>query len=310
MPLCLRRRVILWHILRAITANVEAMLWKTGISHWRPLLRRVSHQFRVDRISDQSAQLSYYFFFAVFPLLLCLTALLGFFVEPGSFLNNAVTNYVSTVLPGSASKFIEAELKDISKDSTASKLSLGLLAALWSASSGMGAIIRSLNISYQATHKRPWWKEKLLAIALTIVVTVLMIGALLLVIYGGGVASQLAGQIGLSHAFAVIWRIARWPLLLLFVILAFSLVYYFGPNIKHMHWHWLMPGTMVGVTLWLAISFGFKYYMHYFNHYSVAYGSIGAIIILLLWFYLSGIAILVGGEVNSAIELALDRRKR
>jgi membrane protein len=290
--------------------DIEAVMWKTGLVKWRELIPRVVKKFRLDRCSDQSAQLSYYFFFAVFPLLLFLTALLGLFVEPGSFLHKAVSNYISTVLPGSAARFIENELGEISKGSSAGKLSIGLVAALWSASSGMSAIIKSLNIAYGATRKRPWWREKLLAIGLTIVVTILMVGALLLVIYGGDMARNLATQMGLGHPFAVIWGIAQWPVLLLFVVLAFSLVYYFAPNIKHLHWHWLMPGTAVGVTLWLLVSFGFRYYVHYFSRYNVTYGSIGAIIILLLWFYLSGIAILVGGEVNSAIELALDRRKR
>jgi membrane protein len=299
------------HAVRTIAkTDIEAVLWRTTLLNWRGLLRRVVRQFKLDRVADQSAQLSYYFFFAVFPLLIFLTALLGLFVEPGSFLHKAVSNYISAVLPGSASKFIESELGEISRGSSAGKLSLGLIAALWSASSGMGAIIKSLNVAYGATKRRPWWKEKLLAIGLTIVVTVLMISALLLVIYGGGMASDLASQMGMGHSFAMIWGVAQWPVLLLFVVLAFSLVYYFAPNIKHMHWQWLMPGTAIGVTLWLTISFGFRYYVHYFNRYNILYGSIGAIIILLLWFYLSGIAILIGGEVNSTIELALDRRKR
>lgn len=281
-------------------------IWHVGGLGWIKLARKVIRRVKLDRVTDQSAQLSYYFFFAVFPLLLFLTALLGLFAEPGTFLHRAISNYVGAVLPHSASTFIESALSDISKGSSAGKLSLGLLAALWSGSSGMSAIIRSLNIAYEVKKSRPWWKEKLISILLTVVVSVLVLAAMALVIYGGDLGQTLAGRFGLRAEFAQTWRMAQWVLLLAFVLLAFSLVYYFGPNIDHEHWCWLMPGTVVGVGLWLMISFGFRYYVHYFSHYSVMYGSIGAIIILLLWFYLAGIAILVGGEVNSAVEHAID----
>ena len=271
------------------------------------LVRRVAKQFKADRVASQSAQVSYYFFFAIFPLLLSLTALFGFFAEPGTFLHKAILNYLGAVLPNAASTMIDSELTQVSLHSTAGKLSFGLLIAIWSASSGMSAIIDSLNISYDCKNRRPWWRQKLLAIALTGVVSLFMILAMALVMYGGTFAVGLAHRFGLGHPFAVLWQIAQWPILLASLTAGFSMIYYFAPNIRHDHWHWLMPGTVVGVVLWVAASLGFRWYLTFFNHYSVAYGSIGAIIVLLLWFYLSGLALLVGGEVNSTIERALGK---
>lgn len=287
------------------TAQEVCNVWKLGGMTWKELFLKVKDHIKSDNISDQSAQLSYYFFFAIFPLLLFLTALLGLFVQPGTFLNKSINGYLSAVLPHSASSFIGSILTQISKRTSAGKLSLGLLVALWSASSGMSAIINALNVAYNIKKTRPWWKQKLLAICLTVVVSVLILVAMALVNYGGELGVTLAGKFGLGTQFASVWNIVQWPLLLFFMLGAFSIIYYFGPNFHHIHWSLLMPGTVIGVALWLVISFGFRYYVHHFSNYSVTYGSIGAIIILLLWFYVSGIALLVGGEVNSAIEHAL-----
>lgn len=285
-------------------------MWKLGGLSWKSLLREVTNHIRHDSITDLSAQLSYYFVFAIFPLLLFLTALLGLFVEPGTFLNKSITNYLGAVLPHTASTFIQTALSQISKETSAGKLSLGLVVALWSGSSGMSAIIKSLNIAYNIKKSRPWWREKLLSISLTIVVSILILAALALVNYGGELGGALAHKLGVSMQFAALWNVTQWILLLGFVLAAFSLVYYYGPNFRHCHWSWLMPGTVTGVGLWLVISFAFRFYVHHFNNYSVTYGSIAAIIILMLWFYLSGLAILVGGEINSAIEHALDKPAR
>jgi membrane protein len=295
-------------IIEAVKAKNDAqpfgMLASLGCHE---VARRVISQIMVNRVADQSAQLSFYFFFAIFPLLLSLTALMGFFAEPGTFLHTAISRYLGAMLPGSASGIIESELTQISRQSSATKLSIGLLVAGWSASSGMTAIIDSLNVSYGVKVRRPWWRKKLVAICLTVVVSVLMLLALALVIYGGDLAVSVAAHFGLGHEFEVFWSCAQWPVLLLFSTAAFSLIYYFAPDTRHTRWHWMMPGTIIGVALWMAVSLGLRLYLEFFNTYSVTYGSIGAIIILLLWFYLSGVAILVGGEINSAVERALGK---
>jgi len=138
----------------------------------------------------------------------------------------------------------------------------------------------------------------------------LIVSALLMIIYGGRLGPGAAALFGLNSFGAGLWEILAWPLLLAFVLLGFNILYVYAPNISHRRWYWLTPGTIVGVGLWLAGSFGFRAYLSYFNRFTLTYGSIGAVIILLLWFYLSGIAILVGEEVNSIIERSMKSRSK
>jgi membrane protein len=277
-----------------------------GGLHWRQMAHNLMRRWSKDRLADQSAQLSYYFLFAVFPFLLFLTALLGFFVVPGSFLHRVISQYIGAVLAPQASSLIESTLQDIAKGSSAGKLSLGLFFALWSGSSGMGAIIHGLNLAYGVRDERPWWREKILSIILTAIVTCLVVIALLLVISGGDLASALAAHFGWRRQFTLVWNVAQWPVLLMFVLLAFGLIYYFAPNSPRERLRSLAPGTMIGVGIWLMVSLLFRYYVRHFGHYSVTYGAIGAIIVLMLWFYLSSMAVLIGGEVNSVLEQALE----
>jgi membrane protein len=270
--------------------------------HWRRWVHCMAVRWSKDRVSDQAAVLAYYFFFAVFPLLLCLTALLGMFVAPGTIVHRAIIQYLGAIVPADASDFIEKTLQEIAKGSSAGKLSLGLAVALWSASSGMSAIIHALNQAYEIETERPWWRQKLVALGLTIVVTALMVAALLMVVSGGNVATTLATHFGWQKQFVMIWDFVQWPLLVMFVLGAFGLIYYYGPHIPGGRWRCLLPGTLTGVGIWLAVSFGFRFYAVHFGNYNKTYGSIGAIIVLLLWFYLSSLAILIGGEINSVVE--------
>ena len=132
--------------------------------------------------------------------------------------------------------------------------------------------------------------------------TVLIVAALLIVLYGGKIGDALAGSLGYNALFDVSWRILQWPIMLVFVFLTFELTYYFAPNLPYRQWRWLTPGGTVAVALWLLVSFGLRFYLHFFNSYSRTYGSLGALIVLMLWFYLTGMAVLLGGEINSEIE--------
>ena len=194
---------------------------------------------------------------------------------------------------------------EISQASGGGKLSFGILATLWAASNGMGAITQALNVAYDVKESRPWWKQRLVAIGLTIGLTVLIITALTLVLYGGRIADSIAGSYGFGSVFTLAWKIVQWPIVLAFMLLAFALIYYFAPDLHDQDWKWITPGAAIGVTLWLLVSFGFRLYLHFFDSYSKTYGSLGAVIILMLWLYLTGTAILVGGEINSEIENAM-----
>ncbi|MDQ6621844.1 MAG: YihY/virulence factor BrkB family protein [Pseudomonadota bacterium] len=277
-------------------------MWKLGGLTGKELLGRTWSQFWKDRVPNQSAMLSFYFLLSIFPLLLFLIALLGVFLQSGPALQNKLHQYLATVAPSSASSLIDTTLGEISQGSGPVKLSVALLFTWWSASQGMFAIVEGLNIAYGVREARPWWKKYLVASALTIASLVLFAGALLLLIYGGVLSAAVAKHFGHGAVIAGIWQTLTWLLLLAFVLIAFNILYVYAPNVKHQQWHWLMPGTLVGVSTWLLGSYGFKVYLNFFNSYTVTYGSLGAVIILMLWFYLSGIAILLGGEVNSEIE--------
>jgi len=253
-----------------------------------------------DDVFGRAAQLSYYFLLALFPLLLFLITLLGYFVQSSSELQAKLLNYLAALMPASAITLVRNTLDEISNSASGGKLSLGLLAALWTASLGMGAIGSTLNNAYNLKETRSWWKVRLISIVLTIALAILIISALTIVLYGGIIGDALTEGYGLGDLFHWVWRLLQWPIALLFVLATFNLIYNFAPNVPRSQRHWITPGALVGVALWLLVSFGFRIYLHFFDSFSVTYGSLGALIVLMLWFYFTGVAILIGGEINSA----------
>jgi membrane protein len=258
-------------------------------------------------VLNRAAILSFYFLLALFPLLLFLTALLGYFADAGTELRHNLLTYLRAIVPVSASDLINTTVDEISQKSSGGKVSFGLLTSLWFASSGMGAIIEGLNVAYDVKETRPWWRRTLLAILLTIALAVLIITALALMFYGSRIAGGIANRYGFGAAFTEAWTVLRWLFVLVFVFLAFQSIYYFAPDLHEQQLRWLTPGAAAGVILWLLVSFLFGSYLNFYNNYSVVYGSLGAVIILLLWFYLTGVTILIGGEVNALIEQAAAR---
>jgi membrane protein len=277
-------------------------MWTLSGLTRREFFRRVWDQINEDDVFGRAAQLSYYFLLAVFPLLLFLMTLLGYLAQAGSEIRFKLLDYLGKVMPYSAVDLIQRTIEEISKEKGGGKLSFGLLAALWAASNGMSAITDTLNVAYDVKETRSWWKVRAVAIALTLLFAVMIILALTIVVLGGRVADFLAARVGLSDVF---WKALQWPIVLLFLVVTFAFIYHFAPNRKERKWHWITPGSVSAVALWLLISFGFQLYLHFFNSYSVTYGSLGALIILMLWFYFTGVAILIGGEVNAEIERAI-----
>jgi len=139
-------------------------------------------------------------------------------------------------------------------------------------------------------------------VGLTIALAALMIVGLVLALYGGRIGQALFAHFGVGDVFRIAWKVLQWPVSFAAMFFSFSLVYYFAPNVEERKWYWVTPGSVVGVTLWLLASLGFRLYLHFFNSYSATYGSLGAVVILMLWLYITGLAILVGGEVNWVIE--------
>jgi membrane protein len=268
----------------------------------RGRLKRIIRRINEDEVFGRAAQLSYYFLLALFPLLLVLINILGYVAQEGTEFRNKMLTYLAAVMPSSAVALVHTTLDEISAASGTGKLSIGIVAAFWAASNGMGAVSQTLNSAYNVRETRPWWKVRLISVLLTIALAVLIISALVIVLYGGSIGDALAGRYGLSNVFTTLWSILQWPIALVFVLATFNLIYNFAPNITSQERRWFPFGAFVAVALWLLISFAFRLYLQYFDSYSVTYGSLGAVIVLMLWFYLTGVAILIGGEVNCEVD--------
>jgi membrane protein len=276
--------------------------WRLGGLTLKDFGKRVWSEIQKDEIFGRAAQLAYYFLLALFPLLLFLTSVLGLLMGSGSGVRHNLFNYLSKVLPGDAFKLVDSTMYEVSAASGGGKIAFGILAALWAASNGMGAITQALNVAYDVKESRPWWKQQLTAIGLTIALAVIIISALLLVLYGGRIGDHIAASYGFGEVFTFTWKLLQWPIALAFMLFAFALIYFIAPDLHQQKWAWITPGSIVGVGVWLLVSFGLRTYLQYFNSYSRTYGSLGAVIILMLWLFLTGVAILIGGEVNSEIE--------
>jgi membrane protein len=270
-------------------------------------LKRLFWRIQDDNVFGRAAQLSYYFLLALFPLLLFLVSLLGYFAQAGSELRIKLINYLAAVMPDAAVTLVHTTLDEISNSTGGGKLSFGLLAALWAASNGMGAISDTLNTAYNVKETRSWWKVRLISVLLTISLAILVLSALVIILYGGTIGEAIAQRYGFGNVFTTFWKILQWPIALVFVLATFNLIYNFAPNIRRSQRKAITRGAFVGVALWLLVSFAFRIYLNYFNSYSVTYGSLGALIILMLWFYFTGVAILIGGEINCESDTTCER---
>ena len=277
-------------------------LWKFGGLTPILLAQRAFKKLSDDELPTRSAALSYYFILAMFPLFLFALSVIGILAGPNSELRESMLSALGRLAPASASGLVHSVVSQTATSGSAIKVGAGILGALWAASAGIGAVVISLNVVYRLTETRPWWKQRITILGLTISLAGLMILAFALALYGGEIGKALADSLGLGHLFTAVWLVGEWPLLLGAMFLAFSVIYYFGPDAREPSWHWVTPGAALGVILWMVASFGFRLYLHFFDSYSATYGSLGAVIILLLWLYLTGFAILIGAELNSVIE--------
>lgn len=255
-----------------------------------------------DDITGRSAQLAYYFFLSLFPGLILVTALLGLLARHGPHLQDAMLHGVATVLPESAFGTIQGIFAQVTKSSGGGLFTFGALGALWSATAGMSAVQDTLNSVYRVEEGRPFWKRNLIAISLTIAVILVAIIALTVTLSGSVLLKIIVQHTGMGAAAVLVWHIASWVITLFLLCIIFALTYYLAPDVEQPSWQWITPGAAIGIVLWIAASLAFRLYLHYFDTYSKAYGSMGAVIVLLLWFYVSGLALLLGAEINSAYE--------
>jgi membrane protein len=276
------------------------------------ILKRTAKAFIDDDLPSRAAELGFYFLFALFPMLVCASAVLGLAARSASTIYDSLLHYLAMVVPPSAYRLVIQTFNQTAKASSGSKLTFGLIVALWSASMGFAAIQDTMNLVYKVRESRPYWKAR----GLAVLVTSLLAGIGTL-----NLADLLLGDLLARYAHAHIWhrhlRIATVISVhaLAFIIacsllmLLFSTTYYYAPDLKTKCWHWLTPGATIGMVGWLLSSLGFRVYLHFFNTYTVAYGSLGAVIVLLMWFYISGLALLAGAEINSEIQASVAEKR-
>jgi membrane protein len=279
--------------------------WKLGGLSVIELGRRVWNEIWDDEVTDRAAAMSYYFLFSLFPALLFLTALLGFLPLAG--VQERLMSYVANVLPTDAAQTVQRTLTEVLGTTRSGLLSLGALITLWAASNGMASVISTLNIAYDVKEWRPWWKQRLLAIVLTVAFSLFIIATLALLVFGPKIGAAVAGWLGLGPLFTIAWNVISVPVVIVCGLVGVGLVYQLAPATGH-RWRWVTPGAVLALGSWLAMSFGLRLYVQYFGNYSATYGSIGGVILLMLWLYLTSVVLLVGAEVNAEIEHAARER--
>ena len=282
--------------------------WNLGGLSLRQLSLRVWHDINDDDVFGRAGQIAYGFLFAVFPLFMFLLAILGIVAGPHSAIQQHLVLESTDAMPPAAATVVQHVIRETTQASGSGKLSFGLILTLIAATSAMTNVMDTLNAAYNVRETRSFLRFRAIAIGLTVAIGILIIVALTIVLYGNGIANHVGNLVGLSGVATWAWKIAQWPVAVLFLLLSFALIYYFSPDVEFPVWHWISPGAVAGVFLWALVSFGLRVYLHFFNSYSKTYGSLGAVMILLLWFYVTGVAILIGGEVNAEIENAAAKR--
>jgi membrane protein len=261
-----------------------------------------------DNLLGRSAELGFYFLFALFPTLLTACAVLGLAARSAAHIYEHLLEYLSIVVPPSALGTVLEAFNQTAAAASTGKVTFGLVAALWSASVGFSAIQGTLNVVYRVKETRPYWRARLSAIGVTFLLSI-VISLMLASLLTADFFARLAHLRIHEHLVAVLTagfaRTIGWVAATAFLSLLFVLIYYLGPDVKVSRWRWLTPGAAFGMLGWLSGSLGLRVYVHYFNNYSATYGSLGTVIILLTWFYLSGLMLLLGGEINSEIEAAV-----
>ncbi len=279
------------------TKEAKKSPWKMGGLSTKQLGLKTWQGINDDDVLTEAAALAYFWFFALFPLAICITAMLGVVAGAGSPTANSLADYIVRAIPPEAGDIVRQTIQHTLQASGGGKLTFGLLIALITASSGVVAMMDVLNKVFGVKEGRSFIKIRSIAVGLTIALGVLICSAMLAIIAGGKLADIFAGG-----AFKPLWQIGQYVVAIFFLLLSYSIVYYFAPNVEHPEWHWVTPGAAVGVFLWILVSVGLRVYLHFSNTYTATYGALGAVMILLLWFYVTGLAVLIGGEINGIIE--------
>ena len=285
-------------------ARRNRSIWKLGGLSLGELSRNVVRDAVEDDLIGRASGLAFDFLLALFPLLFFLLALFGLFASRSFQLRSGLLSYFADFLPPLAFQLLRNTTEELAMNASGEKLTIGILVALWFASGGVASMISALNVAFRIRESRSWFKVRAIAIGLTLMISILILSALSIVLVGGTLIDWIGKQLHFAAAMVAIWKALQWPAAALFVIFSYALIYSFGPNTQRGRWHWITPGSAFGALLWLGASAGFRIYLRYFNTYTAIYGSLGALIILMVWLYVTGLAFLFGGEINANIERA------
>jgi len=267
---------------------------------WSDLVRRTLKETSADNCLGLAAQLAYYFLLALVPAIVFVTALASFF--PPTFLQE-MTGALSAFAPGEVVEIVREQLDALAGGGQTGLLTFGLVMALWSSSAAIVSIVDAMNRAYDIEEGRPWWKVRLVAVGLTLAIAVFVFVAFGLIMVGPRLGEVIASRIGLGAAFEWAWKVLQWPIVFALIAVAIGIINYVAPDAEQ-DWTWVTPGALLATALWLLASLAFKFYLSHFADYNATYGSLGGVIVLMLWFYVSGLAILVGAEMNAEIEHA------
>lgn len=269
---------------------------------YKEFFKRLYGKAFTDDIFSRSAQVAFYFSFAIFPLLLFLLTLFGMILDSADEFRRELFLYLKQIMPFSAYTLVEVTLKEVMEKSSGGKLTVGLLIAVWSASAGIDSLRIALNGVYNLKETRYWWTTKAISIAMTIGLSVLIFIALGIIFYGSHFIVWALSLINLPIPSPFILGILQWVTILAVLLTAFDILYGICPNHSPRQWHWISPGAITGIVLWLIVSNGFRTYLRFFDGYAKTYGSLGAMIILMLWLYLTALVILIGGAINAIFD--------
>jgi membrane protein len=268
----------------------------------KTLLFRLYDKFWEEDILSRSAQVAFYLSFSLFPLLLFLVNLFGIILGQADDLRLELFSYLRQIMPSSAYFLVQKTILEVTENSSGGKLTFGFLIALWSASAGMDSLRVALNHVYRTKETRSWWRTKFDSLILTLLLIFLLSFVLGIVFYGWKFLSLILALINLPIESFLILQMIQWVSFILVLLLTFGVVYKYLPNQKDVKCSWVSPGSLTAIVLWLLLTNGFRVYLNYFNNYDKTYGSLGAVMILMLWLYLTALVILIGGAINAILE--------
>jgi membrane protein len=266
-------------------------------------LKRTATEFSEDNLSDWAAALTYYGLLALFPALIALVSIVGLVGDPKST-TDTITQIVSKLGPQSAADTYAGPIKQIteSRSSAGIALVLGILVALWSASGYVGAFMRASNVIYETPEGRPFWKLRPLQMAVTLVMIILLALVALGLVLTGPIVDAVAGPLGVGGTAVTVWNIAKWPVLVAVFILMIAILYYASPNVKQRGFKWVTPGSLVALVVWALASAAFAFYVANFGSYNKTYGALAGAVVLLMWLWITNLAILFGHQLNAERE--------